>query len=235
MGLAEIRDFVGELVVDHWMKVLGGVAMLLIGRFWGRRRALREWSRKRFLHRLMVSLNSVSDDERGRPTLRIRTILEKDIQDVFLNPVAVERVLAAARETSDQDPILPLATEDRWILQNAVLNEIAEHFAAGALAADMGLDVVTARYVFCLTHETAGPVRTRKIRAMIVRKDRLLRGDFEAELMLEADSHAVRLQTLRFMREEYRRDPSRFLELDLSLPATARAPAPSRSGATGNA
>lgn len=218
MTLEQFGEWLGKAVADHWLEMAGGLVALAAGRYWGRRRARREWERKEFMHRLMLSLNSIVSDASGRPTLAIRTLLEKNLREVFLNDIASQKVLEAAGKTTAADPILPIAPDDRWHLLNAVLNEVAETFSAGTLARDLGLPVRAQRYLICLTNEVAGPVRTQKVRAMVVRRDRLLAGAFE-NLALESDHHSTRLDTLRHMRATYSTTPGLFLEVDLAVPA----------------
>ena len=80
---------------DHWIKVATAAGLMGAGWLLGRWRARSEWRRKEFLSRLNVSLNIVRDGK-----LHIRTLLEKSCEEVFLNSVAAERVMAAARRTS---------------------------------------------------------------------------------------------------------------------------------------
>src|SRR5262245_7298025 len=71
------------------------VASFLAGGWWGRYRASRQWQRKQFLGRVIVSLNTFADG-----VLKIRTVFERSLEEVFLNPVAVEKVRAAALRTT---------------------------------------------------------------------------------------------------------------------------------------
>ncbi len=218
MPLSELVDTCFSLLADHWTKVLSGILVFWLGRALGRRRALADWSRRQFLHRLMISLNSVQQTADGKPKLAIRTLLEKKLTEVLLNEVAVERVLHAAAKTTEQDPILPLDKDDRWLVLNSILNEIAEQFATGTLARDMGVPVESRRFVICLTNEVAGPVKTRKVRAMVVQEDLLKSGAFDSGLALEAESHVTRIDTLKKMRERFASDPDLFLRVELSIP-----------------
>ena len=206
--LASLRD----LIVDHWVKFLTGLGFMAVGWLIGKRRARAEWRKKEFYGRLNVSLNIL---EPGQP-LRIRTLIEKSCQDVFLNKVAVETVLAAARETTVSDPILPLPKEDYWYYLNAVLNELAEKFAVGTLKRDLGKPVSTAVYLICLTSEAAGDVKTRKVRAMTIRKDVLLALP-ETPPPFERESHHNRWDTLKVLAARYRTRPEQFLEVELSV------------------
>jgi hypothetical protein len=196
---------------EHWINSLISLAALFAGTWLGKRRARAEWSKKRFLDRLNFSFNTLHEG-----TLQIRTLVEKNCRDVFLNDVAVERVLAAAKRTSADNPILPLPADDRWFMLNAVLNEMSEQFAAGFIKRDMGLPVQTAIYLLCLTYENDGALMTRKIRAMIIRKSLLLNLPAEPP-KLERPHHIRRFLTLKQMAAAYAVDPSNFFEVELCV------------------
>ncbi len=194
---------------EHWAKVLLSLAGVAVGTLWGRWRARRQWERHEFLHRLNVSLTSIDGG-----WLRIRTLLEKDMQDVLLNRTAVRTVSAAAQRTTEQDALVPLPEADAWFVLNAVLNEVSERFANGLLRRDMGLPVTTARYLLCLTFEVAGSVRTRKVRAMLVRKD-LLESLPPEMPRLESPNHETRWLTLQQMARAWKSRPHLFQEVEL--------------------
>lgn len=204
----EIAEAVAELIRDNWLKLVMSAVLLGIGVWWGRWRTYVAWARKEFLGRLNISLNSIDSG-----VLKIRTLIEKDLQEVFLNRFAVETVKKAAARTTPENPLLPLADDDKWYLLNAALNEVSERFAEGYLRRDMGQPVTAAVYLVCLTNECAGTVRTRKIRAMVIAKETLLHLPEQVEV--ESPSHVTRVETLRFLAEAYRRDPQDFLELEL--------------------
>ncbi len=205
----ELIEFAFGKLEDNWVKIVSAMVLTAIGWAVGYWRARRNWAKREFLDRLNVSLNAI---EGG--TLRIRTLAEVEAEVVFLNREATRRVVAAASRTTAADPILPLPKEDYWYYLNAVLNEVSERFAAGTLRRDLGGEVRTATYLLCLTCEAAGAARTRKLRAMLIRKDRLtaLPADRPA---LEAEIHAVRWNTLHVLAAEYAKNPWRFIEIEL--------------------
>lgn len=210
--LHQVFDFLRDQIIDHWVKFLTGLAVLAVGWVLGKRRARSEWRRKTFYDRLNVSLNII---EPGKPLL-IRTLLEKSCQEVFLNKVAVETVIAAGQRTTARNPILPLPKDDYWYYLNAVLNELAERFATGELKRDLGVPVVTKRYVICLTSEVAGDIRTRKLRAMVIGKA-LLESLPVDPPEFERPWHHNRWDTLRVMAAAYRENPHQFLEMEISV------------------
>lgn len=196
---------------SHWASALYSLAFLIVGTWWGRRRARREWANKRFLDRLNFSLNTI-----GGGTLQIRTLAEMNARDVFLNDVAVERVIDATRRTTATNPLLPLARDDRWYYLNAVLNEVSERFAVGFIKRDMGVPVETRSYLICLTYEIAGDLKTRKVRAMVIQKSTLTNLPVEPP-RFERPHHATRFETLRHLAAAYASDPTEFLDVELSI------------------
>lgn len=202
-----------ELLVAAVVGTITTVGSFIYGRYRGRYQAQRDWESKEFLHRIIVSLNSFQDD-----TLRIRTVMEDSLDTVFLNQIAIEKVMTAAKRCSPGQPILPIDPADRWYLLNFVLNAIAEHFVDGHIKKDAGLPVTTIRYAVFLTAETEKEMRIRKIRAMLIREE-LLRDFPYMETMptLENAWHDQRILTLRVAAELYQREPDNFLMLEVCV------------------
>lgn len=207
----QLVELAFDYAEDVWAKVAAGVAIAAVSWWLGRRRAARQWERKEFLDRLNVSLTTIDGG-----TLKIRTLLEKPCEAVFLNRNASATVLAAAVETTEANPIIPLPADDRWYYLNAVLNEIAEHFADGVLRRELGHETKSAWYVICLTNEQAGAVRTRKVRAMVVRES-LLKTLPEKPPKFEAENHSTRWETLQTLAKRYAEDETQFLRIELCL------------------
>ena len=137
---------------------------------------------------------------------------------MFLNPIAIEKVRAASRRTTLDDPMLPIAKEDVWYLLNFVLNAVAEHFCQGLVRQDAGQPVTAVKYALCLTCEIVGDERIRKVRAMLVKLDHLRDFPYPDTLPeLENPWHETRVQTLRKMAETYRKHPEQFLTVELCL------------------
>jgi hypothetical protein len=211
MDWKALLEQIWHLLREHWLNWIISVVLLAIGTWWGRRRARAEWSKKRFLHRINFSLNIIRDGQ-----LFIRTLIEEDSHNVFLNDIAVACVEAAAHRTTADNPILPLKHDDRWYLLNAVLNEISERFALGFVKQEMGAPVTSAVYLVCLTYENAGALKTRKIRAMIIRKDLLLNLP-AAPPQFERPHHSTRFDTLKRMAATYSKDSDNFLEVEICI------------------
>jgi len=161
---------------------------------------------------LNLSLNSIDQG-----TLKIRTLSEKRCEDVFLNSAAADLIQKMAKKTTAADPILPIPSGENWFYLNSVLNDLSEAFAVGLLKRDISGSAPSALYLIVLTCEAAGEMKTRKIRAMVIRKQLLLNLPSEMP-KLESPNHGTRWKTLQFLAEEYQRTPSRFLEVELSVP-----------------
>jgi len=202
---------VSDYIQQHWLKAVTAAVFLGIGWLFGKYRARQQWEKKEFLDRLNISLNTIADGK-----LLIRTLAEMPCEEVFLNSVAVKRLLAAAGKTTEADPIVPFAKDDYWYYLNSVLNEISEQFALGLLKRDMGVDVRKETYVLCITNECAGDLRTRKIRAMVIKKS-LLTGLPEKPPAFESPNHHTRWKTLGQLAAAYEKDRFRFLEMEICV------------------
>lgn len=204
-------EALNDLITDHWAKLLLGALVTVGGWIWARYRANKEWKRREFYHRINVSLNSIHDG-----TLRIRTLSEKPCSEVFLNDSAVRTLVERAASTTVADPIIPLPQNEMWFYLNAVLNELSEQFAAGLIARDAGQPTKSTQYLICLTCECDGAVKTRKVRAMVIRKD-LLKALPEETPEFESEVHQIRWKTLQWMAEQYESNPWKFIEMELVI------------------
>jgi hypothetical protein len=206
-------DSILRIVLSIGVPVVSTVASFLIGRWWGNYRARRQWERKDFLGRIIISLNLLQE---GR--LRIRTIMERTLEEIFPNVIAVQKVRDAAQKTTVENPLLPIGKEDTWFLLNFVLNHVAEHFTQGLVKMDAGQPVTKVIYAIFLTCEQIGDMRIRKVRAMLVRKDALENFPYTDSMPeLENSWHADRIVTLRKAAEIYRTQPDQFLMLEVCV------------------
>ncbi|MFL5339510.1 MAG: hypothetical protein ACJ8F7_05015 [Gemmataceae bacterium] len=210
-GLSD--DNLQKIALSVGIPVVTTVVSFLAGRFWGYYRAHRQWRHKDFLGRIIISMNMFQDNR-----LRIRTIMERTLEEIFPNAIAVEKVRDAAERTTVSDPMLPIAKEDGWFLLNFVLNHVAEHFTQGLVKMDAGLPVTKTVYAIFLTCEVVGEERIRKVRALMLRKD-LLENFPYPDSMPEFENpwHADRIVTLRRAVEAYRKKPELFLFLEVCV------------------
>lgn len=207
----EVYQLLVTYVREHWSKFVSVLFSAAVGWWFGKRRARQKWRSREFLDRLNFSLTTVRD---GR--LLIRTLMEKKCEEVFLNTVATETVLAAAKQTTADNSLLSLPDDDDWFYLNSALNELSEQFAHGSLRRDLNQPVTCGRYLICLTSEAAGTSRTRKVRCLVVQKSLLVKLPTEAP-QFEADSHGTRWTTLQQLSQAYQRSPGRFLEVELCV------------------
>ncbi|MGH7171927.1 MAG: hypothetical protein ACRELF_09940 [Gemmataceae bacterium] len=187
------------------------VVSFVAGRWWGNYQAKRQWRKKQFLGRILVSLNSLAGG-----WLKIRTVFERSLEEVFLNPVAIDKVRSASLRTTGDNPLLPINKEDRWYLLNFVLNAVAERFSGDVMRYDAGQALKPVTYLLFLTCEVLGDDRIRKVRAMLLRKDLLEDFPFaEAMPKLEQEWHSDRIVTLRRAAEMYKKEPDNFLPIEI--------------------
>ncbi len=203
-----------SLLDNVWGNIAAALVLLALGWFWSRWHTLRMWQTKQFKDRMVLSLNTVQKVD-GKYKLTLRTLFEKDVYEVLQNRSMVRIVEHAIDQVTPENPLLKIDKENTWYVLNAILNKIAEQFDDGILRRDMGLDVTTKRYVFCLTFEKEGGLRMQKIRVMLIQKESLLEFPESGEILLESEKHSTRIQTLRLLKQEYNKDPSLFMELEL--------------------
>lgn len=206
-------EYTNRIVVTVLVAATTSGATFLFTWWWARRRAHKQWQTKEFLDRVIVSLNIFADGY-----LKIRTVMERSLDEMFLNKLAVAKVSAAARATTVENPVMPIAKEDRWFLLNFVLNAVAEHFVAGHIKRDAGVPVTTVTYALLLTCEKVGDERLHKVRAMLVRRDVLDNFPYPDTMpQLENHWHADRIKTLRVAAELFKKEPDHFLMLEVCV------------------
>ncbi len=183
-----------------------GLVAALAGRSWGRYQAKRKFERRDFLDRLHVSLNML-----GGGQLRIRTVVERPLADVVLNEVVKNKITAAARRATSENPILMLPEQDASFVYNCVINTTAEHFCSGCVRADSGHPVNTTVYALFLTCEPVSDMRQQKIRAVLVKRQHLIEFPYADSVpQLEHKWHSDRVNTLRCAAALYKTRPELF-------------------------
>lgn len=206
-------DYTNRIITTVLVAATTSAATFAFTWWWARRRAYQQWHSKEFLDRIIVSLNIFADG-----FLKIRTVMEKSLDEIFLNKIAIEKVWAGARATTVDAPVMPIAKEDRWFLLNFVLNAVAEHFVTGHIRRDAGQPVTVVRYALFLTCELVGDERIRKVRAMLVREDVLSDFPYKDTMPnLENPWHEDRIKTLRQAAELYQKERDNFLTLEVCV------------------
>jgi hypothetical protein len=206
-------DYTRRVIVTILVAATTSTATFFAGRWWGRYKASRQWHRKEFLDRVIISLNIFADG-----FLKIRTVMERSLEEVFLNKLAVDKVWAAAKRTTADNPIMPIAKDDRWYLLNFVLNAVAEHFVTGNIRQDAGQPATVVKYALFLTCELVGEERIRKVRAMLIRRELLEKFPYEDSMpQLENPWHTDRIKTLRAAAALFKKEPDNFLTLEVCV------------------
>jgi len=211
-----------ESVFNAVLKLLGPIIGLLVGWFWGQWQANSAWKKKKFTNRTVLSLNVIDlydAPAEGAPVgaLKLRTLFERDLSDVFHNQAMESMVKEAAKATAPGDPILRFPKDDVWFILNSILNQIAEQFAVGTLKADMGGDVAKTWYTFCVTFEHEERMHQFKPRILLMQRDTFLSFPDTGEFDLETPHHEVRVETLRLLKAERQKNPHLFMDLELTL------------------
>ncbi len=207
-----------ELLRDYWEQAAAVATLCVVLLTYWKARSV--WKARDFMTRVNFSLNYVDANK-----LKIRTLRETEIDRILLGNRHGRRVvLRAARRTTEEQPFLRLPKTDSWVVLNSVLNELSEEFAEGFLAASMGIATKAATFVFAITCEKHRDVRMNKIRVMVVEKSLLFEIDKLSDVEFERDSHHVRYQTLKTMRELYLapEDQRAVMEMEIRVPASAR-------------
>ena len=185
----------------------------IVGHLWGQYRARQEWANKSLRGRINIGINTIVEGG-----LKIRSLTERSLEEVFLNPVAVKTVQAAAAKTTQDDPLLPLAQEDCWFLLNFVLSAFSERFSAGVVRFDAGQQVQALRYQLFLTCEKAGDDRIHKVRALLLREELLRDFPFHESMpKLEDPNHADRVSTLRKAARMFETHPHYFMRVEIYI------------------
>lgn len=163
-------------------------------------RKQRDWKKRRFYDKVNFSLNEVIDGK-----LTMRTLDEKSASDVWMNDLAVQEVLQAAKKTTVEDPFIDLEESDNFgFIKRCVLNNLSVRFAEVYVGRSVGLPVKTKEFVFGVTCEKYPDIRKHKVRVMVIAKDTLEKYfNPEAKDVWVDDSgkvtHRDRLKTLQAM------------------------------------
>jgi len=201
--MAAIQAFL-EWMRPHWS------AVALIGTWIGilfiafRRRL--QWHHKRFLTQVNFSLNY-----RVGNSLAMRTLIEKDAAEVWLNPYGVKLVYTAAGRTTRENPFLVFKNpKDQDFVNRAILNILSGRFAETFVAASLGVPVRSATYYFAITCEKFEIMRTIKLRVLLMDEQTMLElfgpEGLANQLEIRNPIYQARLITLRAIHDLYRKD-----------------------------
>ena len=216
-----------DLITDHWELALLLITWSAIGVVSIKRQY--DWRNRRFTQQVNFSL-SMPVERDGSQTLLLRTLLEDGAANVWLNDFGVSRVLKAARLTTQEMPFLRIARlRDRDLVMNAVLNVLSERFSDAFVARAVGISIKTDVFLFGLTWERYGEMKTQKLRVILIRRKDLQSlfdersGKREIEVIEE--SHRPRIETLRRMYELWtssnQEDRDMIREVELGIPTGA--------------
>lgn len=200
----------------------GGMTGVLVGWLWGRWQASRSWKQKSFTRSVVLGLNAIENHPAPAPgqpvsTLRLRTVFEQPLETLFPHLSMQSVVSAAMDKTTKDDPLLRFPKEDSWYILNAILNQIATQFADGAIREQLGYSVKKSWFVFCMTFERDDRMHQFKTRVMLMQRDAFLQFPESGAVNVERETHQYRVETLRFLRKEYDKNPHLFMAVELTL------------------
>lgn len=161
----------------------------------------RDWTSKNFVNQVNFSLNSVDDG-----SLVLRTLFEADSHEVMGHRSAVARLKGACRKTTPEMPFVALDNDEDWgYLMRATLNVMSEMCGSVHIAKALGAPVATGEFVYGITFEAYGEMKTRKVRVIVMERAMLER-HFSPEvaaasdqLQLASPHHSCRIATLKTM------------------------------------
>lgn len=200
----------------------GGMAGILIGWLWGRWQANRSWKQKSFTRSVVLGLNAIENHlpSEANPyvsTLRLRTVFERPLEQLFPHLSMQSVVSTAMDQTTKEDPLLRFPQEDSWYILNAVLNQIAGQFSEGMIRQQLGYPVKKNWFIFCMTFERDDRMHQFKTRIMLMERDSFLQFPLSGPVSVERETHQYRVDTLRFLRNEYNKNPHLFMSIELCL------------------
>jgi hypothetical protein len=214
-----------DLILDNWELVLLVTTWSVIGVLAVKRRY--DWRQRRFTEQVNFSLNTLVEAN-GSRMLLLRTLLEDSAARVWINNYGVGRVLKAARRTTVEKPFLLIAEpRDRDLVMIAVLNVLSERFSDAFVARVLGMPAKTDTFLYGLTWERYGEMKTQKLRVIVIKRSDL-QSMFDdrietREICVAEESHRPRVRTLRHMFKLWTSsdedDRSAIGEVELGMPA----------------
>lgn len=193
------RPAIIEFLRSNRLRFLANRIQLIVHRL--------DFKNRRNFNRVNLSLNIITENPNGDVILRFRTLCEKDIKQIFHNPISVNMVRVAALKTTEDRPFLDINHDDLWHISTDVLNWISEINSSGYVYRDiLGCGQVhTENYIFGLTCEKGEGVGFKKIRIMIIKESNLANEYLMNRLKYENMYQGARTLTIRNMHEIYMR------------------------------
>ena len=207
-----LADNLPALIQEHWLKVVGALALTLLTSCWGIVKAWRAWSSRNDYDIMHISQNTFEERPTGNNDALEQWLIldvhsENQLCDDIEHPIPRWLIKRAAKKTTEDNVLLAFSEKDRWYVLNTVRMKIAEQFLQGTAAKlTKQATVEVVECVFALTYERYPDMRSGKIRVMIVKKD-VLEDEtfFDQDFRFESVSHCDRITTLRAMQKDFLR------------------------------
>ncbi len=170
-----------------------------------------QFRKRSFFDQMTVGINMIECPVDKRPILKLRTLIEGNLDTLLDNPILQKLVQKAAKKCTEKDPILRLSNlKDHALLITKLQNVISSIFAREHVMQMLGHRFKSQWVDFAITCERYGGVKSTKIRVLVFTQEdigRLTQPDFP-EVAVEAAHHRDRVHTLRLILAEMRNERS---------------------------
>ena len=189
---AELTNaYLSHIVIFLILSTITATALYLRERY--------EWKSGRFGKRVNISLNVLANG-----VLRIRTVHEHTMQDIFLSSYARKLLAKAAKKTTISDPFLHFENErDAWLVYNDVINMISSMYSGHMLSAAAQGRLDETQFLIAITWERDEEVRIQKYRVLLVQENVLNELESRSNPDLEVPHHRPRIAALQMMRKQF--------------------------------
>jgi|GEM_PF-2839055 len=165
------------------------------------------FKRRTFFDQMVIGVNILEPSTSGEHTLKLRTLIEDNLDAILDNAVLQRMVVKAAKACTEEWMVLELKNKsDHALLLTKVQNAISHFFAREYLLRLLGQPTESHWVDFVVTCERYGGLKATKIRVLVFVKqdaDRLLDPAFFDAVGVEEPHHRDRLRTLRFIAKNH--------------------------------
>jgi hypothetical protein len=159
-----------------------------------------QFKKRTFFDQMVIGVNVLEPAAGGRYLLKLRTLVENNLDALLDNQILQRMVEKAAKKCTKEWPILELKnTSDHALLLTKIQNAISSRFAKEFVLHLLGQPIETRWLDFVVTCERYGGLKATKIRVLVFIKDdidRLVDAAFFGSIDTEEPHHSDRLRTL---------------------------------------
>jgi len=162
-----------------------------------------KFRKRSFFDQMVIGVNILETLPDGSASLKLRTLVEDNLDSLLDNPILQKMVERAARRCSEENPILRLKDEeDHLLLLTKIQNAISACFAKEYMLRMLGHPSAVQWTDFVVTCERYGGLKATKVRVLVFVKEdmrRLTDSAFFKNVHVERAHHNDRLRTLRLI------------------------------------